>query len=340
MIRATARHHLARAAVALGLAAAIALAWTYRAQFDVSRIGALVESAGIWAPVAFIALYALATVLFVPGVVFGLAGGALFGPVWGSIWNLAGATLGATAAFVLARYLAGGWVRARAGGALKRVVEGVEAEGWRFVALTRLVPLVPFNLLNYVLGLTRIDLVRYIAASLICMIPGTVAYTWLGHAGKSALGGESEAIRYGLLALALLALIAFVPPLVRRFRRPRSGWIETQALKALLAAPDAPVVLDVRNPDEFTGPLGHLPGARNEPLGELPARLGALDASRRQPVVVVCRTDKRSAKAAEILRAAGFADVRVLRGGMEAWRAAEAPPAPASQAAPAEGTPA
>lgn len=331
-------HYLARAAVVLGLAAAMAFAWAYRAQFDVARIGALSESAGMWAPAAFVVLYALATVLFVPGIVFGLAGGALFGPVWGSIWNLAGATLGATAAFVLARYLAGRWVRARAGGALKRVVEGVEAEGWRFVALTRLVPLVPFNLLNYVLGLTRIGLVRYVAASLICMIPGTVAYTWLGHAGKAALGGESEAIRYGLLALALLALIAFAPSLVRRFRRPRSPWIETRELKALLATPRAPLVLDVRNADEFTGPLSHLPEARNVPLGELPERLGALDAARRLPVVAVCRTDKRSAKAAEILRAAGFADVRVLRGGMEAWRTYEALPAPDTKAAPAEGT--
>ena len=333
-----ARRNITRAAAGLVLAAAAALAWLHRDRFDAAGIGALVDAAGIWGPVAFVALYAVATILFVPGVVFGLAGGALFGPVWGSLWNLLGATLGSAAAFALARYFAGDWVRARAGGAVRRVVEGVEAEGWRFVALARLVPLVPFNLLNYVLGLTRIDFARYVAASLVCMIPGTVAYTWLGHAGKAALGGEADAIRYGLLALAMLALIAFVPSLVRRFRRKHSPWIETRELAALLAAPRPPVVLDVRGPDEFAGPLGHLAGARNEPLGELPARLDALAAARRQPVVVVCRTDKRSAKAAEILRAAGFADVRVLRGGMEAWRGAAAPPAPGAKHAPTEGS--
>ena len=87
----------------------------------------------------------------------GLAGGALFGPVWGTVCNLVGATLGATAAFLLARIAAGEWVARRAVGRLRRLMEGVTAE-WRFVALMRLVPLVPFNLLNYARGLTGISL--------------------------------------------------------------------------------------------------------------------------------------------------------------------------------------
>lgn len=329
------RRHAPRALAALALAVAAGLAWLHRDQFDIDRIRALVDAAGPWGPAVFMALYALATALFVPGVVFGLAGGALFGPVWGSLWNLLGATLGAAAAFLLARYMAGAWVRSRAGGAAKRVVEGVEAEGWRFVALTRLVPLVPFNLLNYVLGLTRIDFGRYVVASLVCMIPGTVAYTWLGHAGTAALGGESDAIRYGLLALALLALIAFLPRLVRRFRTRPLRWINAAELAALQRSPAAALVIDVRNPDEFEGPLGHIDGARNEPLGGLPERLASLAALRRRAIVVVCRTDKRSAKAAELLGAAGFADVRVLRGGMEGWRAAPTAAAASPARAPA-----
>jgi uncharacterized membrane protein YdjX (TVP38/TMEM64 family) len=109
-------------------------------------------------------------------------------------------------------------VRRQAGARLERLIEGVEAEGWRFVALTRLVPLVPFNLLNYALGLTRIPVVSYMLASLICMAPGTLAYTWLGHAGRQALAGDEAAIRYGLVGLALLAAVAFVPRLLRRFK--------------------------------------------------------------------------------------------------------------------------
>jgi uncharacterized membrane protein YdjX (TVP38/TMEM64 family) len=70
------------------------------------------------------------------------------------MWNLTGGTLGATAAFLLARFIAGDWIAARAQGRLKTALSGVEAEGWRCVALARLVPIIPFNLLNYALGLS------------------------------------------------------------------------------------------------------------------------------------------------------------------------------------------
>jgi uncharacterized membrane protein YdjX (TVP38/TMEM64 family) len=94
----------------------------------------------------------------------------------------------------------------------------VAAEGWRFVALMRLVPLVPFNLLNYALGLTRISLPAYVIASAICMLPGAVAYAWLGYAGRTAAAGDAMALRYGLLGLGVLATIALLPRLFRRFR--------------------------------------------------------------------------------------------------------------------------
>ena len=103
---------------------------------------------------------------------FALAGGALFGPILGSVLNLLGATIGATIAFVLARYVAGDWVARKGAGRLKQLITGVEAEGWRFVAFVRLVPLFPFNLTNYALGLTRIGLLPYVVTSLLCMAPG------------------------------------------------------------------------------------------------------------------------------------------------------------------------
>jgi len=153
-----------------------------------------------------------------PGSLFALAAGALFGPIWGSLLSLLGATLGAGMAFVIARYFAGDWVARKTGGGLKKFIEGVEAENWRFVAFVRLVPLFPFNLTNYALGLTRIKLVPYVITSFICMAPGGVAYTWLGHAGREAFDGNIAAIQWGILALALLAAIAFLPRLVRRLK--------------------------------------------------------------------------------------------------------------------------
>jgi uncharacterized membrane protein YdjX (TVP38/TMEM64 family) len=76
----------------------------------------------------------------------------------------------------------------------------------------------PFNLLNYALGLTRIPLLHYVLASLVCMLPGTLAFTWLAYAGREALGGHDAAVRYGLIGIAVLAAIAFLPRLFRRFR--------------------------------------------------------------------------------------------------------------------------
>ena len=252
------------------------------------------------------------------------SGGALFGPFWGSLWNLAGATLGATFAFLVARYIAGDWVARKAGGLLKRIIDGVDAEGWRFVAFVRLVPLFPFNLSNYVLGLTRIPLHHYVSATLLCMVPGTVAYTWLGHAGRGALAGETEAIRYVLLALGLLAAIALLPRLIQRLRRPFS-WIEVGDLKRQFDDGSAVTVIDVRGPDEFIGPLGHIARARNIPVGELPGRLPELAGLEEKSIVLVCRTDKRSAAAGQTLREAGFIHVSVLRRGMEQWNEAGLP---------------
>jgi uncharacterized membrane protein YdjX (TVP38/TMEM64 family) len=114
--------------------------------------------------------------------------------------------------------LAGDRVARTAAGRLQRLIRGVEAENWRFVAFVRLVPLFPFNLTNYALGLTRIGLVPYLITSLICMAPGAIAYTWLGHAGRTALSGDATAIRCGLLALGVLTAILFLLGAARRSR--------------------------------------------------------------------------------------------------------------------------
>jgi uncharacterized membrane protein YdjX (TVP38/TMEM64 family)/rhodanese-related sulfurtransferase len=314
----------------LGLAVgvgALALALN-RDRIDPAAVESAIRSLGLWGPVAHVALFALAAVLFVPGALFGLAGGILFGPILGALVNLTGATLGATAAFLIARYLAADWVRAKAGARLERLIQGVEAEGWRFVALMRLVPLVPFNFLNYALGLTRMPVTAYALTSLVCMIPGALAYAWLGHAGREAAAGNEAAIHYGLIGLALLVTVAFAPRLLRRFKGDeRVRWIEAAELTPRLcrAREDGTTVIDVRGPDELAGPLGQIAGARNVPLPELPQRLKELAALAGTPVVLVCQTDRRSARAAALLDAAGFRNVRVLRGGMVSWNAAGLP---------------
>ncbi len=210
---------LPRIALLLLLVCAIGLALVYRDRFDMEALDLWLASTGWAAPVLFMLLYAVATLLFLPGAALTLAGGALFGPLWGTLYNLTGATIGATLSFIVARYLGAGWLRNKLGGATERLVSGVESEGWRFVAFTRLVPLFPFNLLNYALGFTRIPFGQYVIASFIFMLPAALAYTWIGHTGRSAVAGSDQLVQNIIIALALLATLAFIPRLVSLMRQ-------------------------------------------------------------------------------------------------------------------------
>jgi len=310
-------NHLMRIILFVGLATAVTLAIVYRDQFDGAALEAWVRDAGPVAPLLFMLIYALAAVLFLPGSVLTLAGGALFGPVLGTVYSLVGATIGATLAFLIARYLASDWVAEKTGGRVKQLINGVEGEGWRFVAFVRLVPLFPFNLLNYALGLTRLRLSHYIAASFLFMLPGAVAFTYLGYAGREAVAGGDGMIQKGLMALALLAVVAFLPRLIASLR---SGpMIDTETFKQMRDANGNMLVLDVRTADDFVGEQGHIDGAINIPVEELQKRMDELGDYLERPVAIVCRTDKRSAKAELLLAEEGFADVHVVRGGMTKW---------------------
>jgi rhodanese-related sulfurtransferase len=125
-------------------------------------------------------------------------------------------------------------------------------------------------------------------------------------------------VGHGLLGLGVLAVIAFVPRLFRRFHVNKPAWIESAELQRRLTAGEGVILVDVRQPEEFTAPPGHLRGAVNVPLADLSGRTGEL-AARKQPIVVVCKTDRRSARAAADLLAAGLRDVTVLRGGTDGW---------------------
>lgn len=292
------------------------MAVLYRDRFDAAALEAWVNNAGVLAPVAFMLIYALVTVLFLPGSVMTLVGGALFGPALGTVYSLTGATLGAMLAFLISRYLASDWIAKKAGGKIKQLISGVEGEGWRFVAFVRLVPLFPFNLLNYALGLTRIRFLHYLIATYIFMLPGAIAYTYLGYAGREAVAGGEGLIQKILIALSLLAVVAFLPRVIGSIRRGRT--IDIPELKRRLENNGA-LVLDVRTAKDFVGEQGHIDSALNISVEELPDRINELSKYVEHPIALVCRTDKRSAKAAMLLTKQGFHDVHVVRGGMTKW---------------------
>ena len=203
--------------------AGIVVAVLYRDIIDSAALEAWITQFGPWAPVVFFCAYVVATLLFLPGLLFTLAAGALFGPYLGTLIALVGATVGATAAFLVARYVLADWIAGRTPARVKRVIEGVEGEGWRFVAMTRLIPFIPFNALNYALGLTRIRLLSYVAASFVFMAPGAAAYAYLGHAGRSLATGDGDLVQNALLGLAVLGLIGFMPRLIKRFMKGRKA---------------------------------------------------------------------------------------------------------------------
>ena len=126
-----------------------------------------VEASGPWGQVLFVIVYIVATVLLMPGSALGLGAGALFGVVRGSLLVSLAATLGATCAFLLGRYLARDWLPKKLEGrvAFTAMDEAVAQEGWRIVFLARLSPVLPFTLLNYAFGLTRVSLRDYVLAS-------------------------------------------------------------------------------------------------------------------------------------------------------------------------------
>jgi len=173
-----------------------------------------------WAPLIFVATYATATALAVPGTILTLAGGALFGFYWGTLFNFLAANIGANAAFALSRTLGGDGVRRLMGddsAALQKLDRVVGKHGFRGLLTLRLIPLVPFNALNFGSGLVALKWRNYAVATLIGILPGTAVYTFFAH---SLLQGSLEASRdalFGvLLAGALLILLSFLPAILNR----------------------------------------------------------------------------------------------------------------------------
>ncbi len=183
----------------LGIAALGAAATYVKVQELLRDTLAWIASLSAWGPTAFIVLYILATVLFIPGSILTLGAGLLFGVVLGSVYVSIASTVGATAAFLIGRYLARDWVAGKIEGntTFQAIDDAVAEGGWRIVGLTRLSPIFPFNMLNYAFGLTYVSLRDYFFASWIGMMPGTVMYVYLGSLAGSvaALGSAATSAR-------------------------------------------------------------------------------------------------------------------------------------------------
>lgn len=210
------------------LLAAIVMAGHYLGAGPLIRdLLAWISGLGALAPLVFIAIYVLACVLFVPGSILTIGAGLLFGVLWGSIYVSIASTLGATCAFLIGRYLArdriARWFEANP--RFRNMDRAVAAAGWKFVGLTRLSPIFPFNVLNYAFGLTRVPVKDYVLASWAGMLPGTVMYVYIGSLARDlgGLGGKATASRPAYWALDFIGLAATVAVAVYAARIARTA---------------------------------------------------------------------------------------------------------------------
>jgi len=206
------------AALGGGLAALFIAARWFDLGGRLDELRAGIVNLGAWGPILYVLIYAAATTLAFPASLLTIAAGAMFGSVVGVAVVIAGATLGATLAFIIARWLARDavvhWLGAKP--SFRRLDAMTERHGALFVAITRLVPLFPFTLLNYGFGLTRVPLGIYVLWSFVCMVPGTILYV----VGADVVARTATAGRLPWpLVAAFLAVAALLFVLVRRARR-------------------------------------------------------------------------------------------------------------------------
>ena len=149
------------------------------------------------------------------------------------------------------------------------------------------------------------------------MLPGAIAYTYLGYASREAIAGGDGLIQKIMLALALLAIVGFLPSLIARIRR--GPMMEVEALKQKLDDGEDVLLLDVRTTGDYVGEQGHIKGSVLIPVEELEKRLSEIDTFQEKTVMIICLADRRSATAAQILVKHGFADVHVVKHGMTDW---------------------
>lgn len=210
---------LKKGLIFIGLLCGICLAFYFRDDFNITTLELLITDSGIFAPIFFMLLYFICTIILFPVSLLTLASGLLFGPWWGTLYSLIGATAGALAATALARYFLSDYIQNKSSSLVKKVIDGVDNEGWHFVAFVRLVPIFPFVFVNYAFGLTKINLIIYTVTNFICMLPGSFAYTYLGYLGKSAATDDAHQLVIKILiCIAIFVSVIFLGKLIKNKR--------------------------------------------------------------------------------------------------------------------------
>ena len=220
----TKRKFLRPAILAAGVVALLVIAHVLGLAERLGELRVWIESLGAWGPLVFIGIYAVAVVAAIPGSAITILAGALFGSLLGVVLVSVAATFGATLAFLISRYFARETVThwLSRSEMFSRLDAMTERHGAVIVAITRLVPLFPFNLLNYGFGLTRVRLGTYVFWSWLCMLPGTVLYVVGSDAVFTALAESKVPWGHVAVAAAAIVLIAVLTILVRKYMKAKN----------------------------------------------------------------------------------------------------------------------
>jgi len=193
---------------------------------NITAVKDFIDGFGFLGYLIYILLYIVAAVFFLPALIFAILAGAVFGPVLGGILALVGATIGATAAFIVARYVARQSIVNRFGSSplFRKIDDGLSKNGVSFLILTRLVPIFPYNVQNYIYGLTPIKLGTYSLVSLITMAPGAFIYAFIaGEIVQQLERGEAVDFTRLLIILAAAGVVLYLISLIPKYIAKKKG---------------------------------------------------------------------------------------------------------------------
>ncbi len=189
------------------------------------RLRRFIASCGMWGPVVYLLVLTIAPSLFIPALPIIVAGGILFGPLGGVVYSILGASAASILAFLVSRYLARDWVAAKISGSkLAHLDDLVARHGWKIVVLTRLIIVLPFFLLNYAFGLTRIHFLPYALATLFALLPSVIATVLVSSNLLDLLRGQISL--WMLLGILLLVVVGLAPVIYRRVKAQQGESVE------------------------------------------------------------------------------------------------------------------
>ncbi len=168
-----------------------------------------------WFPLVYIAIYVIGVIVSFSGLILTVSGGLIFGTVKGTILNVIASNIGANLAFLIGRYLGRDFVDKLAKGKLKSIDDKIGKNGFMTILRLRLIPVVPFNLLNYASGFSKVKYRDYAIGSLIGMFPGTFIYTFFADAILIDPAKQKEAFLKLIISAILLISLSFIPNLFK-----------------------------------------------------------------------------------------------------------------------------